>query len=492
MMRSPWRELKLRELSLDTSLFRKCYIFLITFEMLAFVDIISLILKSLVLIWGVFLIVHNFFIEGLAFKVRYKYILWSFLLLMIITSVVHMSIWFVPNLAITYYTAVCFFIFYGMYTEYSYEVLEKEMVFILKFFINFGLIFGTLSLLVLFCFQKTNFLGYNLGIFRNRLIGIYKNSNILAFSMIESIVACDILSDTYMVRKYKISNYKKWKVALCILINLICLFLSDSNASFVFLIIYATIRIFCNLFFKNYFQYPVRFLKSILITFGFCLVMMSVSFALRDSCQEYISILISDVHKYEDSLKQSQVYSEDLKINQESIPESKTEDSQINADSQDNYIADFQIGRQDYEVSSGRITLFKQGIEIFRHHPYIGIGRANLGIYARKYFSNGLIHPDLHNGYLTILVSCGLIGFVIFMVFSFLVALDVCKSLLIAVGRDSFGVFCKLFSTLVAYCGYCLFEKAILFDMTFMVGFFWVMLGYTLSYISNLESSGSI
>ena len=484
MMKYPAQRLNLKEMSIDTSLFRKCYLVLITCEMLAFVDIISLALKSLVLVWGVFLVVHNCFMEKLAFKVKYKYLLWSFLILMIITSVVHMSIWFVPNLAITYYTAVCFFIFYGMYLHQSYEELEKEMVFVLKFFVNFGVIFGVLSLIVLFGVQKANFLGYNIGIFRNRLIGVYTNSNILAFSMIESIVGCDILSDTYMVRKYKISKLDKWKMLFCSVVSLICLFLSDSNASFVFLIIYSTIRVFCNLFFKDYFQYPVRFFKSILITFGFCLVMMSVSFALRDSCQEYISVLITDVHKYEGSFKNSALNPGEFRIYPENKP-NQVEKS--DATPEEKYIADFQIGRQDYEVSSGRISLFKQGVEIFRHHPWIGIGRANLGIYARKYFSNGLIHPDLHNSYLTILVSCGIVGFVIFGLFSFLVALDICKSLLIAVGRDSFGIFCRLFSALVAYCGYCLFEKAILFDMTFMVGFFWSMLGYTISYITNLE-----
>ena len=141
------------KIPLDASLFRKAYIILISCEMLAFVYVVALILKSLVLIWGSFILVHNFFIEGLAFKIKHKYLLWSFLILMIITSIVHMSIWFVPNLVITYYTAVCFFIFYGMYMQQDLESIEKEMIFILKFFVNFGLIFGSLSLLILFSRQ---------------------------------------------------------------------------------------------------------------------------------------------------------------------------------------------------------------------------------------------------------------------------------------------------------------------------------------------------
>ncbi len=475
------------KIPLDASLFRKAYIILISCEMLAFVYVVALILKSLVLIWGSFILVHNFFIEGLAFKIKHKYLLWSFLILMIITSIVHMSIWFVPNLVITYYTAVCFFIFYGMYMQQDLESIEKEMIFILKFFVNFGLIFGSLSLLILFSRQKIELFGYYLGIFRNRLIGVYTNSNILAFSMIEAIVACDILSDSYIIKKFKIQKVNKLKLGICALVSCVCLFLSDSNASFVFLMIYATIRVFCNLFFKHYFQYPVKFFKSILITFGFCLVIMSMSFALRDACQNFMSIVLTDVYKHEDIMEHKlESFSAPVSIIEKNVTIPKEESS---GGEEKGYLADFHVGRQHYEVSSGRITLFKQGVEIFKHNPWIGIGRANLGIYARKYLKGGLIHPDLHNGYLTILVSCGIIGFLIFAIFSFLVTLEICKHLLICVEYDYFGVFCKLFSVLVAYCGYCLFEKAILFDMTFMVGFFWSMLGYAMTYVFHMNEN---
>lgn len=476
-------DLNLRKLSLDTSLFRRVYLVLISLEMIAFLDIISLILKSIVLIWGLFILVHNFFINKLAFKVRYKYILWSFLVLMIITSIVHTSIWFIPNIVIVYYTAICFFVFYGIYVQQSCEDTEKEMVFILKFFVYFGFIFGTLSILSLFMKQKIDFAGYYLGIYRNRLIGVYTNSNILAFSMIESIVACDILSDTYIKRKYKLKNMQNWKLFLFCIISCVCLFLSDSNASFVFLLVYFTIRFFCSTFFKSRARYVTKFIKSILMTLGFGIIMMSASFGVRDICQNYMSEVISGVHRHEGALKRK-FETRSINIIASKGKEISREEYE-NSSAEDKYIADFHIGREHYEVSSGRITLFKQGLEIFKHNPWLGIGRANLGLYSKKYLKNGLIHPDLHNGYLTILVSCGIIGFLIFLVFSILVALDVCKYLFICTESDMFNTFSKLFSILVAYCSYCLFEKAILFDMTFMVGFFWSMLGYTMSYVYN-------
>lgn len=467
---------RFRGQSINTSLFRKVFLIILSFEMLAFLDIISVVLKSLVLVWGLFILIHNFFLEKLAFKVRHKYIIWSFLTTMTITSFAHMSIWFIPNLALVFYTAMCFFMFYGMYLEGDHEKIQAEMNFILKFFVNFSLLFGFLSLTSLLCRQNLCMWGYHIGIYQNRLIGVYTNSNILAFSMIEGIVACDLLLDNYMKNKFKFGKMSNLKLILCLIICSVCLFLSDSNASFVFIIVYATIRVFCNLFFKRQLQEKVKFFRSSMVTFGFCVLMMSLSLCLRDYCQGFMNVIITDVHTYEAS------FARKIEKVSKAIITKNIGGSDDYASPED-FKAELHIGRDNYEVSSGRITLFKQGLEVFKHHPLIGVGRANLNTIAKRYIPGGLKHPDLHNGYLTILVSTGIIGFTIFAVFSFVVSLDICRYLFICVNDASFGVFCKLFSALVAYCGYCLFEKAILFDATYMVGFFWSILGYAMSYI---------
>lgn len=483
-MHSTSKRLSLKDRMIDTSLFRKMYIITLSFEMLAFLDIASLAVKCIILSWGLFILIHNFFMQPRAFTVKYKYLLWSFLVSMTITSVVNMSIWFIPNIVLVYYTAVCFFVFYGMYTELSHEEIEKEMIFLLKFFIYFGTICAILSILILFWKRESSFGGYYLGIFKNRLIGIYTNSNILAFSMIESIVACDLLSDSYIKCKFKNMRINNWILILCAIVNCTCLFLSDSNASFLFLIIYSTIRVFCNVFFKSRSSYGIKFLRSILVVIVFCAIMMSAMFALRDVCQGFIGGMVSDIYKREELIKDNFI-----KLTpRDSSSETKTEDTSNSAKAEED-IPELHIGREHYEVSSGRITLFKQGIEMFKHNPIIGIGRANLRMYSKKYLGGGLIHPDLHNGYLTILVSYGTVGFLIFGVFSFVVAVDICKSMFLCVNRNYFGICVKLFSALVAYCGYCLFEKAILFDMTFMVGFFWLILGYTFSYVRNSNAN---
>ena len=54
---------KTKQNILDSSLFRKAYLITLSFEMIAFLDIISLAIKSIILCWGLFILIHDFFIE---------------------------------------------------------------------------------------------------------------------------------------------------------------------------------------------------------------------------------------------------------------------------------------------------------------------------------------------------------------------------------------------------------------------------------------------
>ncbi len=482
-MNNPHRTI--RDKLTDAESFRLIFLLTLSFEMIAFLDVVFLAFKCAVLTWGFFILIHNCFINKLAFKVKYGYLLFSFLAIMIITSIVHVSLWIIPNMVIMGYTAICFFMFFGMYIDTSYQNAERELVYVFKFFIFFGLIGGLASLCTLFLNNEFCFCGYYLGIYRNRLIGIYTNSNILAFSMIEAIVACDMLSSYHMRHKLKDAGISLWVIVATVITCCLCLFLSDSNASFLFLILYSTIRVFCNLFFRSPSTGGVKFVKSVMITIAFCIIAMSLSFTFRSVCQRFIGGTITGVHKQEEMIKN---FADGWNLNGSVVKlESKEENeikSVVDENDRKDEIPDLTIGRHEpYDVSSGRKYLFKQGVEIFKHHPVIGMGRANLIKYSKKYMPGGLIHPDLHNGYLTILVCYGAVGFIIFALFSFLVAIDICKYMLLNFSIPNFGVITRLFSALVAYCGYCVFEKAILFDMTFMVGFFWFILGVMMTYV---------
>ena len=112
------------------------------------------------------------------------------------------------------------------------------------------------------------------------------------------------------------------------------------------------------------------------------------------------------------------------------------------------------------------------------NHPLFGIGKENLVLYGERYIEGGLHFSDLHNGYLTIIVCGGIVGFVIFVAFALHVARHIIKSLFLEkknLGKTAFPI---LFAFICAYCVYAVFEKTLLFEQTFMVVSFWLMLGY--------------
>ena len=153
------KRLNFGDLFTNLRIFRLLYMVLITCEMLAVFDIVSLVLKSIILVWGFFLLINNFLTKRSIFSPKFKNLLYLFLVLMIITAVVNMSVWFVPNLVITYFTAICFFVFYGMHAYESHDQIEQEMIFILKFFMYFSLVTGLVSLVILLFKQEISHFG---------------------------------------------------------------------------------------------------------------------------------------------------------------------------------------------------------------------------------------------------------------------------------------------------------------------------------------------
>ena len=285
---------------LDSRLFRIVYLITLSLEMIAFCDKFAIILRCGVLVWGAFILVFRFIVSKRAFKVKYKWLLWSFVAVQVLTSVWNMSRDFLPNMVFAYHSMVCFFIFYGMSQEKSHEEIEKEMVFLFKYFIVFSTVTSFIGINVAVFTAQLQVGDYFLGILRNRLIGIHTNSNLLAFSNIVAIFSLDVIKDSHLRWKYNEKFFNRFWGALCFGINFLSLFLSDSNASFLFIVAYFTVRIFYNNF-MNYKEFKFsEFLRGNLLMLVFSTLMISGSFFLRDVSQDIIGIVINDVHEIEE------------------------------------------------------------------------------------------------------------------------------------------------------------------------------------------------
>ena len=254
-------------------------------------------------------------------------------------------------------------------------------------------------------------------------------------------------------------------ILTCAGIDLFSLLLCDSNASMVLIICYVIAYVVYVLF-----SAEKRFSKKQLfarLTALCCLGVFVVcsAFMFRVICQQGFSAVVN--HTREVVAEQ----------NSEKVAQSGEEPvtfTHINEN-----------------IDSGRFKLAKESVNLFKISPFIGISNGNIVLYSEEYSDGAMSfsyhYSDLHNGYLTLLVSTGFLGFTIFAIFGFRFAKHIIQNLF----KDKSGlqndIFPCLFSFLAAYLVYALFEKALLYDVSFMVVWFWLFMGVASTYLNKYE-----
>lgn len=143
------------------------------------------------------------------------------------------------------------------------------------------------------------------------------------------------------------------------------------------------------------------------------------------------------------------------------------------------------------DISTGRLLIWKMGYEIFKWSPWIGMTREGMvrpvydAIYAYSLtYNDGVIQSGLHNIYLTILVSSGIIGFILI---ASAILFVLYKSVFVLIKEDQIDYplfFSLLFVVLFLIVE--LVESRILYQVNLFNVVFWIYFGY-LSYFSNIE-----
>jgi len=148
-------------------------------------------------------------------------------------------------------------------------------------------------------------------------------------------------------------------------------------------------------------------------------------------------------------------------------------------------------------IDSGRFKLWQQAAKMFAQNPVIGIGKGNIYEYGNRLFEGGIkfsdsygilapIMTDFHNGYITIIICSGVIGFVLFCIFW----LRFFRHITVHVFREeglSESVLPCMFAFICAYLIYSFIEVGLLFNLNFMVIFFWLIVGYTSCFLVKFE-----
>lgn len=464
---------KFKKAVLDTSLFRRSYIICLFCSNISFVLIPAYAVLAVLFIWGVFLMIYNERRYHTILKTRYAAWLVAFLLSSTITCIIHLADSFLYNaynVIMLLHVALCFFLFYGVHTE-KHLNFRRELYSICRFIVYITTVLGVMGLAFLMAEIRFEVLWFKFVVFDNRFDGMFANPNQLGFVNVCAIFCCHMLLKKDFIAISGRERVSRIWIGSCVAVNAISLILCDSNGAMMLMICYAIFFLIYKMFGSE------RKLKvwQVLTKSAACLVLgvfiVASLFFMRNVTQAgFVQIMKS---------------SEPVRI-AEDVPDIIVGEE-----------ATVTFEHENTNIDSGRFKLWHQAAKMFMQNPIMGIGKGNVYEYGNRMFEDGIrfsksygilapIMTDFHNGYITIIICSGIIGFLFFSIFGLRLFKHVTVHVFRSDGLKESVLPC-MYSFLCAYLVYSFIEVGLLFNLNFMVLFFWLILGYTACFLVRFE-----
>ena len=440
----------------STSAFRIAFVIDLILCQIGYISIPAIAAAILMLFWGARLFFKNYVYEFNIKKVNYYGWLLAFMASNVITIIVteyDRGFWL--SLGMILFMPMIFFMFYGLHieaeTEDGRKRIYKEIYILCNIMMWLSLIINIISLISLYIVGRSvsYYFGY-LVVYENRFTGLYYNPNLMAFTSFCAMFCCHILWQGYFSEKTSgkpLTPKRRVPIVVSAGFNLAVIFLTDSNATMLIMVCYIVIYVCYRIFGgkKINIGYALKRVFGLIMLF---VVIFSAVFFARNIFQKGTTQTMT-------AEESSNVF--------------ETNDDELNR---------ITFEHQNKNLDSGRIKLFKQGINVIKHHFVFGVGKGEITKYGNRYNDNKMKYSDFHNGYLTVFVCSGFVGFVLFMLFAVCLGKRMVKDLFKVTPVIKSDIFPCLASFIASYCVYALFERTLVFDVTFMVVFFWLVLGY--------------
>ncbi len=451
---------KLGMVFLDTSLFRLIFMLCMFFSMVMYVEKAAYAVTYVLFVWGVALSIYAVVKRKAYAKLYLGVWLMAFMLSFTITVLVSINSDLQAvayNFLMLVHCGVCFFVFYGMHTEQGVP-FRWELYLMVRVIVYLSTVFTFIGLfMMLFTHGKFDNYMYYQGVFK----GFYTNPNYQGYVSALSVICCHMLTKPNFVAHSGQKRVSRIWILSCVLLNCIALLLCDSTGSLLLLVVYAAIIVLMKVFSMMEELTPRKAIIRISALVIAGIVFLTAMLFVRVVCRVGVAVFFSD----------AALSSEQIKA--------------IAAD------AVF-IPKEDTGVTS-RWFLWDAGFKIFKQNPVFGIGKGNLydciiAVTGRENFNSkydGFVQiafTDLHNGYLTLLVTAGIVGTVLFLAFLVRYIWMILPAWFVHRRIMVYSVYPCLIAYIGAYLVYAIIEKAMLFDITYLVMSFWLFLGYTSCY----------
>lgn len=144
------------------------------------------------------------------------------------------------------------------------------------------------------------------------------------------------------------------------------------------------------------------------------------------------------------------------------------------------------------DISNCRFKIWRSALELFKSKPIFGVSPRNMRTYAKTAFPKGFIAQRsyaVHNAYLDVLTSTGLLGAVIMFIFLVKYLISVFQFLFVKLNNKNYGLVLFSFINVATVAISAFFLSEIFFVNTIGVLTFWLNLGYSHYFIKDGTNS---
>ena len=445
---------KLKEIILEGKYFE---IVFLVFMMAISVPLIHPILGSyakITVAWAGIVILYDILVTKRIFKVKYSKLIILFGIIWFVSVIVNYKYNFKLNFTYYLYGVIHIWLLYPKYSDGNREELSRFM----KCFVGFTFVTSFISL-IMFVVQYEAWYGtHMIGYYMGRLHGVYVSPNAGGIYAFISIVM------SLLIWKNSEEILKRWERYLLVFnvfVQTSYISLTDSSGTQITYMVFVFVVVM-GAFINKKVQ---RGWKNLSKSFVIGILSMIVCVGVVNG--------IGKVYSYIPSIVKIEQL--ELKDNEKKKP----------------YAVAIEREYTDDAFAAGRVEIWKIGLQIIKENPILGVGHENVQREAQ------IVAPDnetitskiksgMHNVYMQSLVETGVVGGIVFLLFTFGSAVQLLKYFFDKKSKKELWTIIAI-AFVAALAVNNLGEATILFCQSGIGVFFWLLLGNLLYKAKEVE-----
>lgn len=435
--------------------------------------------KKILFVWGIVIIGYDILTKRICFRGYKSWWLVLFSAMFVVTILFNMDRMY-GGIKHLIYNSILLFVIYPLDYEKDDKVYKKAFIIINDIFVAIIFIASAISILMyaiqyslVFTRGETTLA---IGVYYNRLYGVYTSANIGA---VFSVVAIFLSVITYILDKKHFLKFK-WFYIINAVIQFLYYSATLSKGGYlaIFVGISAVIALFVSPYLFKRFKSIIAICLIVVCLASSLLVLQGATFASRKTML-FLPKIANFVRFVDDKY-----FSGNDGNGNDFIGDFDSEDSEISLERVE----------QDGDATNGRLTIWGAGIALLKDNPLFGVAEADIyngdtligNIDESKLTELNIselkrVDGYLHNAIIQILVYSGIIGLLIFLIF----AVSIAKGYIVALkkfyGTKTYNIIASIFVLLTVFISQMVSESHMLFCRQSPHAItFWLYLGFAM------------